>query len=66
MHPGLVATELVAIRVEDEGLDNTVAVPMEVPSRMIAYFAACENPREYTGRLFWAERELADMGIELD
>jgi hypothetical protein len=21
---------------------------------------------EYTGRLFWAEREMADMGIELD
>jgi len=33
---------------------------------MICYFAACENPKEYTGRLFWAERELADMGIELD
>jgi len=66
MHPGLVATELVAIRVEEEGLDNSVAVPMAVPSRMIAYFAACEDPKEYTGRLFWAERELADMGIELD
>ena len=66
MHPGLVATELVAIRVEEEGLDNSVAVPMAVPSRMIAYFAACENPREYTGRLFFAERELAVMGIELD
>ena len=39
---------------------------MAVPSRMIAYFSACENPSEYTGRLFFAERELADMGIELD
>lgn len=66
MHPGLVATELVAIREEQAGLATEGAVPMEVPSRMIAYFAACENPREYTGRLFWAERELADMGIELD
>lgn len=66
MHPGLVATELVAIRVEQEGLDNSVAVPMTVPSRMIVYFSACENPKEYTGRLFWAERELADMGIELE
>ena len=37
-----------------------------VPSRMIVYFSACENPEEYTGRLFWAERELAEMGIELD
>ena len=41
-------------------------VPMEVPARMIAYFSACENPAEYNGRLFFAERELADMGIEVD
>lgn len=66
LHPGLVATELVAIRVRDAGLDPTVAVPMTVPARMIVYFSACEDPKEYTGRLFWAEREMADMGIELD
>jgi NAD(P)-dependent dehydrogenase (short-subunit alcohol dehydrogenase family) len=66
MHPGLVSTELVAIREEQAGLATEGAVPMEVPSRMIAYFAACEDPKEYTGRLFWAERELADMAIELD
>lgn len=66
MNPGLVATELVAIRVKESGLDDSVAVPMSVPSRMIAYFAACADPAEYTGRLFWAERELAEMGIELD
>ncbi|MBU6269512.1 MAG: SDR family oxidoreductase [Sphingomonadales bacterium] len=66
LHPGLVATELVAIRVKEKGLDPSVAVPMTVPARMIVYFAACENPEEYTGRLFWAERELEAMGIELD
>jgi len=66
MHPGLVATELVAIRVKEKGLDPSVAVPMTVPARMLVYFAACEKPVEYTGRLFWAEREMADMGIELD
>ena len=66
MHPGLVATELVAIRVRENGLDPSVAVPMTVPARMLVYFAACENPYEYTGRLFWAEREMAAMGIELD
>ncbi|GAC1612594.1 MAG: 3-oxoacyl-[acyl-carrier-protein] reductase [Novosphingobium sp.] len=64
LHPGLVATELVAIRVKNAGLDDSVAVPMAVPARMIVYFAACADPREYTGRLFWAEREMADMGIE--
>jgi hypothetical protein len=47
-------------------LDDSVAVPMTVPSRMLVYFAACENPIEYTGRLFWAERELAELGIELN
>jgi NAD(P)-dependent dehydrogenase (short-subunit alcohol dehydrogenase family) len=66
MHPGLVSTELVAIRVKNAGLDDSVAVPMTVPARMLIYFAACENPMEYTGRLFWAEREMADMGITLD
>ncbi|MCB2080119.1 MAG: SDR family NAD(P)-dependent oxidoreductase [Novosphingobium sp.] len=66
MNPGLVATELVAIRVAEAGLDDSVAVPMTVPSRMIIYFAACTDPAEYTGRLFFAERELADMGIALD
>ena len=66
MHPGLVATELVAMRVKEKGLDPSVAVPMAVPARMIVYFAACEDPWEYTGRLFWAEREMEVLGIELD
>jgi NAD(P)-dependent dehydrogenase (short-subunit alcohol dehydrogenase family) len=66
MHPGLVATELVAIRVREAGLDDSVAVPMTVPARMLVYFAACADPAEYTGRLFWAERELAELGIALD
>jgi NAD(P)-dependent dehydrogenase (short-subunit alcohol dehydrogenase family) len=66
MHPGLVATELLAIYVKDKGLDNSVAVPMTVPARMIVYFASCEDPAEYTGRLFWAEREMARIGIEPD
>jgi NAD(P)-dependent dehydrogenase (short-subunit alcohol dehydrogenase family) len=66
MHPGLVFTELVALRVKNAGLDDSVAVPVTVPSRMLVYFARCENPMEYTGRLFWAEREMADMGIELN
>jgi NAD(P)-dependent dehydrogenase (short-subunit alcohol dehydrogenase family) len=66
LHPGLVATELVAIRVKEKGLDPSVAVSMLVPARMIVYFSAAENADEYTGRLFWAEREMQDMGIEVD
>ena len=68
--PGWVATEMVVARLEGEVGDITKLehrpVEMAVPSRMIAYFAACADPAEYTGRLFFAERELADMGIELD
>jgi NAD(P)-dependent dehydrogenase (short-subunit alcohol dehydrogenase family) len=68
--PGWVATEIVQARLEREvGSLDTIEhrpVGMEIPARMIAYFSACENPGEYTGRLFFAERELADMGIEVD
>jgi hypothetical protein len=28
--------------------------------------AACEKPLEYSGRIFWAERELEELGIEPD
>jgi len=66
LHPGLVQTELVDIRVKEQGLDNSTAVPMGVPARMMVYFAACEKPDEYSGRIFFAEREMAAMGIELD
>jgi NAD(P)-dependent dehydrogenase (short-subunit alcohol dehydrogenase family) len=62
--PGLVATEIVSLRVQEEGLDDSVAVPMEVPARMLVYFAACADPAEYTGRLFWAERELRELGLD--
>lgn len=64
--PGLVATEIVMRRVEESGLDDTQAVPMSVPARMLVYFAACADPTEYTGRVFWAERELAELGLEPD
>ena len=66
MHPGLVATEVVAIRVKEAGLDDSVAVPMDVPARMLVYFASCADPMEYTGRLFWAERELEELGLDVD
>jgi NAD(P)-dependent dehydrogenase (short-subunit alcohol dehydrogenase family) len=62
--PGLAATEIVSLRAEEEGLDNSVAVPMEVPARMLVYFASCADPMEYTGRLFWAERELRELGLD--
>ncbi|BFM09155.1 SDR family NAD(P)-dependent oxidoreductase [Halioxenophilus aromaticivorans] len=62
--PGLTASELTVKNVQTAGLDDSSLVPMEVPARMVAYFASCENPLEYTGRLFWAERELKVLGLE--
>ena len=62
--PGLVSTEIAVLRMEESGLDDSQAVPMEVPARMLAYFAACADPMEYTGRLFWAERELKELGLD--
>jgi NAD(P)-dependent dehydrogenase (short-subunit alcohol dehydrogenase family) len=44
--PGLVSTEIVALRIEENGLDDSQAVPMEVPARMLAYFASCADPTE--------------------
>jgi NAD(P)-dependent dehydrogenase (short-subunit alcohol dehydrogenase family) len=64
MHPGFVATEVAVHRVA--GLvDESMMISPEIPARMLAYFAACADPKEYAGRIFWAERELAELGIEL-
>jgi len=66
LHPGLVQTELVDIPGEgararqfDGGADGHAGA-------MMIYFAACEDAREYSGRIFFAEREMAAMGIEPD
>lgn len=65
MHPGFVATEVAVHRVA--GLvDESMMISPEIPARMLAYFAACADPKEYAGRIFWAERELAELGIEVD
>lgn len=72
MHPGWVASEVVQDRLKSVSASASSArvtdgpIPMTIPARMIVYFASCENPGEYNGRIFWAERELADMGIELE
>ena len=44
-------------------MGDSLMVPLEVPARMVTYFAACEHPEEYTGSIFWAEREMAELGI---
>jgi NAD(P)-dependent dehydrogenase (short-subunit alcohol dehydrogenase family) len=65
LHPGWVETEIVEARLKGVPAEERTGrpVPMTTPARMMVYFAACENPSEYNGRVFWAEREMADMGI---
>jgi NAD(P)-dependent dehydrogenase (short-subunit alcohol dehydrogenase family) len=62
--PGFVETEIATYRIANAGLASEGIIPMEIPARMISYFAACNIPLEYTGRVFWAERELAALGID--
>ena len=66
MHPGFVASEVAVHRVAGLGVDESMMISPDIPARMLAYFAACANPSEYAGRIFWAERELKELGIELD
>jgi NAD(P)-dependent dehydrogenase (short-subunit alcohol dehydrogenase family) len=64
MHPGFVATEVAVHRVS--GLvDESMMISPEIPARMLVYFAACSDPKEYAGRIFWAERELSELSIEV-
>jgi NAD(P)-dependent dehydrogenase (short-subunit alcohol dehydrogenase family) len=64
--PGWVATESAEANTELGERQDAKMVSMDVPARILAYFAACENPFEYTGRVFFAERELAALGLKTD
>ena len=64
--PGWVATESAEANHDLGDRQDAKMVSMDVPARILAYFAACENPLEYTGRVFFAERELAALGLDTD
>jgi NAD(P)-dependent dehydrogenase (short-subunit alcohol dehydrogenase family) len=64
--PGWVATESSEANIELGTRDDAKMVSMDVPARILAYFAACEDPIEYTGRVFFAQREVAELGLDLD
>jgi NAD(P)-dependent dehydrogenase (short-subunit alcohol dehydrogenase family) len=61
--PGWVATESAEANHELGDRQDAAMISMDVPARVLAYFAACEDPIEYTGRVFFAERELAELGL---
>jgi NAD(P)-dependent dehydrogenase (short-subunit alcohol dehydrogenase family) len=70
--PGWVATESDVYNTETHGGAGTESegsvpshLPIDYPARRIAYFAACEKPAEYTGRIFDAERDLSDLGLDI-
>jgi NAD(P)-dependent dehydrogenase (short-subunit alcohol dehydrogenase family) len=64
--PGWVATESAEANTELGERQDAAMISMDVPARILAYFAACENPLEYTGRVFFAEREVAALGLATD
>jgi NAD(P)-dependent dehydrogenase (short-subunit alcohol dehydrogenase family) len=64
--PGWVATESAEANTELGDREDAQMVSMDVPARVLAYFAACHDPLEYTGRVFFAERELAELGLKTD
>ncbi|HEX3963501.1 MAG TPA: SDR family oxidoreductase [Trebonia sp.] len=64
--PGWVATESAEANTELGDRKEARMISMDVPARVLAYFAACESPLEYTGRVFFAERELATLGLKTD
>jgi NAD(P)-dependent dehydrogenase (short-subunit alcohol dehydrogenase family) len=64
--PGWVATESSEANTELGTRQDAKMISMDVPARILAYFAACEQPLEYTGRVFFAERELAALGLSTD
>ena len=64
LHPGFVASEAVAARVGSTPEVAARMIDTGIPSRMVVYFAACANPEEYTGRVFKAEREMAELGLD--
>ncbi len=61
--PGLAASELTVRNVEQAGLDGSALVPMDIAAQMLVYFAGCEDPMPYTGRLFHAPRDSEELGI---
>jgi NAD(P)-dependent dehydrogenase (short-subunit alcohol dehydrogenase family) len=64
--PGWVATESSEANHELGDRQDAKMISMDVPARVLAYFAACEDPLEYTGRVYLAERELAALGLTTD
>jgi hypothetical protein len=66
MCPGLAHSASVAYQMEHGGLVTNALVPLGVPGRVLCYFAACVDPGEYTGRIFLADRELAELGLEYE
>jgi NAD(P)-dependent dehydrogenase (short-subunit alcohol dehydrogenase family) len=64
--PGWVATESNENNAKLGDREDTLMISKSIPARVNTYFAACEDPMEYTGRVFFAQRELAELGLGVD
>jgi hypothetical protein len=56
----------VVSRVTSAGMDDSLMVPLNVPTRMLAHFAECEDPAEYAGRILWTGPELAGFWLRVN
>ena len=63
MHPGFVASEIAVHRVQGMGVPESMMIPMGVPARMLAYFAACEGHWSIRVNLLGRTRT-REVGIE--
>ncbi|MFI5041659.1 MAG: SDR family NAD(P)-dependent oxidoreductase [Acidimicrobiales bacterium] len=60
LHPGFVHTEMVDVLVEN-GMDASDAIPIDIPTRAVAFLATCDDPWAYTGKVVTAEGLVADI-----
>lgn len=61
LHPGFVRTEMTDLLAE-AGIDTSQAIPIDIPTRALAYLATCPDPMEHTGQVLEAESLLKSIG----
>jgi NAD(P)-dependent dehydrogenase (short-subunit alcohol dehydrogenase family) len=61
VHPGFVRTEMTDL-MEQAGMDASEAIPIDIPTRAIAWFATCPDPMATTGQVLEAEVFLREIG----
>ncbi len=63
IHPGFTATENAQRIAKELNFDISLANPMSLPARAVAYLASCDDPMTYTGKPLDAEKLTKDLGL---